>query len=162
MKRRITLAIIYFVFAFILLMALLTSCRPVRIVQPSVVDRAKITIRDTTIVVQMPPVRVKDTIRVPIKEKINTEPSVIQTDLATSIAYIQNSDLHHELRQHEKEIEETIPEAIREEIRTVTEKEYIEVERDLTWFQRLWIRLGQVLGAALVLLVGFFLIRKRL
>ncbi len=148
-RRKHVIAIIWFVFIFLLLMTML-SCRPVRVIQPEIVDRAKITIRDTTIIVQMPPARVRDVIEIPVPKEINTDPSVLQTEYATSIAYIRRSELKHELRQHEREIKETIPEAIRTELRTVHEKEYIEVERELTWWQRLWIRTGQVLGGAVI------------
>ena len=140
----------------LILLLLCVSCRPKQIITPGIdkAERTTITVRDTTIYVRIPAQIVKHFIEVETEKDISTEPSVLQTDHATSIAYVRRSKLYHELWQREQEISETIPAAIRERETISTQTETVTVEVNvLTFFQQMWIRLGKLLSG----LVGAFI-----
>lgn len=144
---------------FILL--LISSCRTVHEITPGVEAKITTLIKDTTIYIYIPGQKIKQFVEIEVEKDIYTEPSIIKGNYATSVAYIHRSTLFHELDEHEQEIRETIPEAIREVTRERVETVPVEVNI-LTWWQQLWIRVGKFLSAVTAGVVVVLLIRMRL
>jgi hypothetical protein len=95
----------------------------------------------------------------------SSDSSHLETEVATSDAWIKEGKLHHTLRNKEKlqPIEVKIPVKIHSEqesrhqlaARTVIKK----VEKELTWWQRLWITSGKVAWGIVFMIVLLFILR---
>lgn len=95
----------------------------------------------------------------------SSDSSHLETEVATSDAWIKEGKLHHTLRNKEKlqPIEVKIPVKIHSEqesrhqlaARTVIK----EVEKELTWWQRLWIISGKVAWGIVFMIVLLFILR---
>lgn len=151
------------IIAIALLLAV--SCKPQHTIAPGIDkdQRTTITVRDTTIYVRIPGQIVKHFIEVETEKDINTAPSVLQTDYATSISYIRKSKLYHELWQREQEISETIPAAIKEHETISATKETVTVEVNvLTFFQQMWIKIGKLLSGLVGAFIAWQIIKLKL
>ena len=95
----------------------------------------------------------------------SSDSSHLETEVAESDAWIEEGKLHHTLRNKEKlqPIEVKIPVKIHSEqesrhqlaARTVIK----EVEKELTWWQRLWITSGKVAWGIVFMIVLLFILR---
>lgn len=77
----------------------------------------------------------------------DTEKSHLETDIATSDAWVADGQLHHELRNKTElvPIKAVIPNYISREERYLTKTVIREVEKDLKWYQQTLMYMGIVL-----------------
>ena len=127
------------------------------------------TIRDTTIIVEIP----ADTVykMEPIKigpDGIVNHPKIrLDTKHAWAEAWVENNVLKMKLYQKESEIEATIQGAIREyvENNTTTIVEYVYVPVEFTWWETLYLTIGKITFIVLSTLtgasIGFFLLKLK-
>jgi hypothetical protein len=119
----------------------------------------EIVYRDTVVYVTIKPDTIFFTDTVLVKEGlVNFNPQRLDTEFAWSVVWINNSRLNHTLYQKESVIEQTIANAIKEQSTTteVTVVQTVEVNK-LTWWQTLWVTLGQILSVSLLIVVLFFI-----
>lgn len=127
----------------ILLSVALTGCGVSKQLEPDVVyieKRDTVIFRDTVLTVQL-----RDSI---VYQKVDiSEKSHLETDIATSDAWVDNGQLHHELRNKTElvPIEAVIPNYISREERYLTKTVIREVEKDLKWYQQTLMYMGIVL-----------------
>lgn len=155
----IVLGIAWAIAGVVLLLALF-GCSPCKhctstpLVDSLIINKTDtIIIRDTTLMYQPQDSTASNVVA-------DTEKSHLETDLATSDAWVEEGKLHHNLsnKQDLIPINISIPTYIsREEkyiIRTVTKK----VERDFKWWEELFMFLGKILviASAIVLFVKVF------
>lgn len=129
---------------------LLTACATPRVVQDVQRDSVALIVRDSVIL--------RDSViyvRVPYESAssvlMDTDTSVLKTNLAESVAYVDKGKLHHTLRNRggaEIPISIRLPEHIHYEekglVRYVDKIEYVEVEKELNGWQRLLQTLGWI------------------
>lgn len=144
------------------LVAVMAGCGPARVVQESQKDSVSVIIKDTTIF--------RDSIiyvKVEAEQQIavlpDTEISYLATRYAESEAYVSKGQLHHSLRNKSEAllpIETKIPVTIHFESRSSIKDrhvvEVVEVEKQLSRWQRFIMALGY---GALGLLAGWIAIR---
>lgn len=129
--------------------------------QTNYITETKIIHRDTTIYITIPADTVyrTDTVKVGADGLINYPVQRLDVRFAWSKVWIENSRLHHELKQKESVIAETIKGAVKE-VEVVTEvTKLVEVERRLTWWQMTLIRGGYAFIATLVIGLFWLLIK---
>lgn len=98
----------------------------------------------------------------------SSDTSHLETGIAESNAWIDESGkLHHSLRNKDEKLQPvkiTIPEkvhSIREEKMNLARNIIIkEVEKELSWWQELWIRSGQIAWLFIIVYLFVFVIRK--
>ena len=131
-------------------LCLLTACATPRVVQDIQRDSVAVIVRDSVVF--------KDSIiyvRVPEESSsavlMDTDTSVLKTNLAESVAYVDKGKLHHTLRNRggvQIPISIRLPEHIHYEekglVRYVDKVEYVEVEKELNGWQRLLQTLGWI------------------
>ena len=128
------------------------------------VTLTQVVFRDTIVYVTVKPDTVFLSDTVLIHEGVaHFDPQRLDTEFAWSVVWINNSRINHTLYQKESIIEQTIQNAIKESSTTteVTVVKTVEVNV-LTWWQSLWIGLGKLLFAAIVISVLFFVGRMLL
>ena len=160
---------------FSLMLIVATGCgcyKHVPVVQTIIRDSVAVHVKDTTIFHI-------DTVKVQIPDErrsaiiASSDSSHLETSVATSDAYIDSlGRLHHSLDNKagsalEKEIQ--VPETFHsQETETIHEQEEtetitIEVEKELTWWQKLWMTSGKILwglgAGALLFIIGKFVLR---
>lgn len=127
----------------ILLAVVLTGCGVSKQLEPDVVyieKRDTVIFRDTVLMVQL-----RDSI---VYQKVDiSEKSHLETDIATSDAWVVDGQLHHKLRNKAElvPIKAVIPNYISREERYLTKTVIKEVEKDLKWYQQTLIYMGIVL-----------------
>ena len=95
----------------------------------------------------------------------SSDSSHLETEVAASDAWIESGRLHHTLRNKEKlqPIEVKLPVKIHSELESrqqLAAKTVIQVvEKELTWWQKLWITSGQVAWGIVIMLVLLLMIR---
>ena len=95
----------------------------------------------------------------------SSDSSHLETEVAASDAWIEEGRLHHTLRNKEKlqPIEVKLPVKIHSELESrqqLAAKTVIQVvEKELTWWQKLWITSGQVAWGIVMMLVLLLMIR---
>ena len=95
----------------------------------------------------------------------SSDSSHLDTEVATSDAWIKEGKLHHTLRNKEKlqPIEVKIPikiHSVQENRHQLAARTMIkEVEKELTWWQRLWITSGKVAWGIGFMIVLLFILR---
>ena len=95
----------------------------------------------------------------------SSDSSHLETEVAASDAWIEEGRLHHTLRNKEKlqPIEVKLPVKIHSELESrqqLAAKTVIQVvEKELTWWQKLWITSGQVAWGIVIMLVLLLMIR---
>ena len=161
--------VILFNFSLMLMVATGCGCYKHFPVQNSVRDSVVIRYQDTTIY-HLDTIRIELPIESSFAVLASSDSSHLETGLAASDSFIDSTGhLHHTLwnkpgalqkevlvpeHHHTKEVQEQ-----HQEVQTVT----VEVERELTWWQKLWITSGKILwgvmAGALLFLVGKFVIR---
>ena len=149
-------------------------CRPAISDQMNVRDSLVLHIKDST-AIKWVPVEVPVPVEV-MREIVPAEDSShLETSVAESVAYIDSTGrLHHSLQNKpgasiqttvpvEEHHHEEIQENSHEEEHTVTVTEY--VEKELSWWQKFWIRSGQVFwcllaGALIAFLIRIFVFKR--
>lgn len=127
----------------ILLVMVLTGCGVTKSLEPDVVyieKRDTVIFRDTVLMVQL-----RDSV---VYQKTDiSEKSHLETDIATSDAWVSDGQLHHELRNKAElvPIKAVIPNYISRENRYLTKTVIKEVEKDLKWYQQTLMYMGIVL-----------------
>lgn len=127
----------------ILLSVVLTGCGVSKQLEPDVVyieKRDTVIFRDTVLMVQL-----RDSV---IYQKTDiSEKSHLETDIATSDAWVSDGQLHHELRNKAElvPINTKIPNYISREEKYLTKTIVKEVEKDLKWYQQTLMYMGIVL-----------------
>ena len=148
-------------------------CRPAIGEQTHVKDSTVIHIKDST-AIQYVPVEVPVPVEVMREIVPAQDSSHLETSVAESVAYIDTLGfLHHSLQNKPATIHTDVPveehhhsevqEGTHEEEHTITVTEY--VEKELSWWQKLWIRSGQIFwcligGALVVLLLRLFIFKR--
>lgn len=151
----------------LLAVLLMTACSTPRIIATDQMDSVRtvtterIIYRDTIIEVPVPAEADKALLQ-------DTDTSRLQTNLAESEAFVSGGKLHHTLRNRQEKLQPIrlkLPEKVQSTesthlgIRTVT----VEVERELTRWQKLFLALGQgafVAGLAVILWFIVRIVRK--
>ena len=149
-------------------------CRPAIGEQTHVKDSTVLHIKDSTAIHYVP-------VEVPVPVEMMREivpaqdSSHLETSVAESVAYIDTlGRLHHSLQNKkgatvhtevpvEEHFHQEVQENTHEEDHQATIIEYI--PRELTWWQKLWIRSGQIFwcligGALVVLLLRLFIFKR--
>lgn len=136
-------------------LCLLTACATPRVVQDiqrdsvALIVRDSVILRDSVIYVRVPDESASSVL-------MDSDTSVLKTNLAESVAYVDKGKLHHTLRNRggvQIPISIRLPEYVHYEekglVRYVDKIEYVEVEKELNGWQRFLMGLGwAVLGAA--------------
>lgn len=131
-------------------LCLLTACGTPRVVQDiqrdsvAVIVRDSVILRDSVIYVKVPDESASSVL-------MDTDTSVLKTNLAESVAYVDKGRLHHTLKNRggvQIPISIRLPEYIHYEekglVRYVDKIEYVEVEKELNGWQRLLQTLGWI------------------
>ena len=140
----------------ILALAGIAGCGPSRIIQESQKDSVSVIVRDTTIfrdsIIYIKVEAEKDSVVLP-----DTDTSFLSTRYAESEAYVSRGQLHHSLRNRSEAlipIETKIPITIHFESRSsISDKntvEIVEVEKQLSKWQRFVMAMGYGLLALLL------------
>ena len=131
-------------------LCLLTACATPRVVQDvqrdsvALIVRDSVILRDSVIYVRVPDESASSVL-------MDTDTSVLKTNLAESVAYVDKGKLHHTLRNRggvQIPISIRLPEYVHYEekglVRYVDKIEYVEVEKELNGWQRLLQTLGWI------------------
>lgn len=143
-------------------LCLLTACATPRVVQDiqrdsvALIVRDSVILRDSVIYVRVPDESASSVL-------MDTDTSVLKTNLAESVAYVDKGKLHHTLKNRggvQIPISIRLPEYVHYEekglVRYVDKIEYVEVEKELNG----WERLLQTLGWIVMLGGLLWIIRK--
>ena len=149
------------IFLFIaLLVVLFSSCRPARVLTRYETTEIQTNVKTIPFTLRVPPVFLNRQVLPDSSKGVEfdtLQPSVLETEFCWSRVYWADG-LQHDLSQKEAR-RDTIVQV--EYVNTTTTiKEPVEVNK-LTWWQKLWIRTGQVFSAAMLLVVLWFLFVKR-
>jgi hypothetical protein len=119
---------------------------------------------DTTIYFHVPADTVRDTLFVFFDDNglVNSKPSTLETEFASSWAQVVQGKLYHDLVQKEKELEATIKDAIQKhskiEYKAVVKTIKTEVNR-LTGWQKFFIIIGKVFSILTLFTFGYVVIQ---
>lgn len=133
--------------------------------ETQIITETEVVTRDTTIVITIPAEQVVkiDTVIIDAAGLVHSKLSYLETSLAWSTAQIRNSRLHHELHQIDTLIEVRLEDAIREIDRLHKELSKqvttVEVERRLSWWQRVTMVFGYLFIGAIILFAGLLVLR---
>ena len=137
-----------------MILLLISACRPARVLTRHETTEIETNVKTIPFTLRVPPVFLSSQV---IIDTLKPEPSILETEFCFSRVY-WNNGLQHDLSQKEAR-RDTIVQV--ENVNTTTTiKEPVEVNK-LTWWQKLWIRTGQVFSAAMLLVVLWFLFVKR-
>jgi len=139
----------------VLFLALVVSCSPKIIsTTDTKVEYKEITTYRDSIVYY----KVVDSV---VVNKTKDTVSVIETDMARSIASVNDGVLYHELRNKAglRAVNVSIPRTLAQEIRTNTITRTIEVPAQLTKWQNLRILLGDILMGAVIAFIIYIIVK---
>lgn len=108
---------------------------------------------------------VKDTayLKVPLEvEKVVTCDTVsyLENNWASSEARVEGGFLSHSLRTKDRTVSVPCYVTVRDTVVMEKEQKVVEVERNLTWWERMWITCGKMSAGVLLLLFLLLLIRR--
>ena len=137
-----------------MILLLISACRPARVLTRHETTEIETNVKTIPFTLRVPPVFLSSQV---IIDTLKPEPSILETEFCFSQVY-WNNGLQHDLSQKEARRDTIIQ--VEYVNTTTTIKEPVEVNK-LTWWQKLWIRTGQVYSAAMLLVVLWFLFVKR-